>query len=140
MAVRERYRPAYKAIGCLESHVAGPGIARAAQRVFQRPIEARQVVKQARQGDAQARKIIAQAGHDLGLALANLVDILNPQMIVIGGGVAGARNLLAGPARETLKLWAQPLAAKQVRISCSRLGARAGMLGAAKLCFDRLTT
>ena len=140
MAVRERFRPTYEAIGCLESHAAGPGIARAAQRVFHRPIEAREVVKRARQGDAQARKVIAQAGHDLGMALANLVDILNPQMIVIGGGVAGAGNLLLGPARETLKQWAQPLAAKQVQISRSRLGARAGMLGAAKLCFDQLHT
>jgi glucokinase len=138
MAVRDRFLPAYQAVGYLESHVAGPGITRAAARVFHRPLEAREVVKRARQGDAQARKVIAQAGHHLGLALANLVDILNPQMIVIGGGVAGAGNLLLGPARETLRRWAQPLAAQQVRISRSRLGARAGLLGAAKLCFDQL--
>ena len=138
MAVRDRFLPAYQAVGYLESHVAGPGIARAARRVFHRPLEAREVVKRARQGDAQAMEVIAQAGHHLGLALANLVDILNPQMIVIGGGVAGAGNLLLGPARETLRRWAQPLAAQQVRISRSRLGARAGLLGAAKLCFDQL--
>ncbi len=138
MAVRDRFLPAYQAVGCLESHVAGPGIARAAQRVFHRPLEAREVVQRARQGDAKAREVIAQAGHHLGLALANLVNILNPQMIVIGGGVAGAGNLLLGPARETLRRWAQPLAAQQVQISRSRLGARAGLLGAAKLCFDQL--
>jgi glucokinase len=138
MAVRDRFLPAYQAVGCLESHVAGPGIARAAQRVFKRPIEAREVVNRARQGDAQARKVLAEAGHYLGLGLANLVDVLSPQMIVIGGGVAGAGNWLLDPARETLKQWAQPLAAKQVRICRSRLGARAGLLGAAKLCFDRL--
>lgn len=140
MAVRDRHLPVYRAVGCLESHVAGPGIARAAQRVFHRPIEAREVVQRARGGDAQAREVLARAGHYLGLGLANLVDILNPQMIVIGGGVAGAGNLLLEPARETLKQWAQPLAAKQVRICRSRLGARAGLLGAAKLCFDQLHT
>ncbi len=138
MAVRERHLPVYRAVGCLESHVAGPGIARAAQSVFKRPIAAREVVNRARQGDAQARKVLAEAGHYLGLGLANVVDILNPQMIVIGGGVAGAGNWLLAPARETLKQWAQPLAAKQVRICRSRLGARGGLLGAAKLCFDRL--
>lgn len=138
MAVRDRFLPAYQAVGCLEFHVAGPGIARAAERVFHRPLEAREVVKRARQGDAEAREVIAQAGHHLGLALANLVDILNPQMIVIGGSVAGGGNLLLGPARETMRRWAQPLAVKQVRISRSRLGARAGLLGAAKLCFDHL--
>src|SRR5271157_2470845 len=140
MAVRDHFLPAYRAMGCLEFHVAGPGIARAAQRVFHRSLDAREVVKRARQGDPQAREVLAQAGHHLGLALANLVDILNPQMIVVGGGVAGAGSLLLGPARETLRRWAQPLAAKQVRISRSRLGARAGLLGAAKLCFDHFHT
>ena len=140
MAVRDHFLPAYQTVGCLESHVAGPGIARAAQQVFHRPIEAREVVRRARQGDAQAKKVIAQAGHHLGLALANLVDILNPQMIVIGGGVAGAGNLLLAPARETLRRWAQPLAARQVRIRRSGLGSRAGLVGAAKLCFDQLPT
>jgi glucokinase len=136
MAVRDRFESPYKAVGCLESHVAGPGIARAAQRIFQRPTDAREVVNLARLGDSRARKVIADAGRYLGLALANLVDILNPQMIVIGGGVAAAGNLLLAPARATLRQWAQPLAVKQVRISRSRLGTRAGLLGAAKLCFD----
>jgi hypothetical protein len=49
MAVRERFLPPYQAMGCLEFHVAGPGIARAGQRVFHRSLEAREVVKCARQ-------------------------------------------------------------------------------------------
>jgi glucokinase len=140
MMVRDRFLPAYGAVGCLESHVAGPGIARAAERLFRRATDARNVVRLARGGDPKAQKVITLAGHYLGLALANLVDTLNPQMIVIGGGVAAAGNLLLAPARETMRRWAQPLAVKQVRIRRSRLGARAGLLGAAKLCFDRLPT
>ena len=136
MAVRPRFLPIYKNVGCLESHVAGPGLARAAKRAFQRLTDARAVVKLARRGDSQARELLAEAGHYLGLALANLVDILNPQMIVVGGGVAAAGNLLLAPAQETMRRWAQPLAVKQVRIRRSRLGARAGLLGVAKLCFD----
>jgi glucokinase len=81
--------------------------------------------------------VLAEAGHYLGLALANLVDILNPEMIVIGGGVAAAGALLLDPARRTMRQWAQPLAVKQVRIVRSRLGDRAGILGMARLCFDR---
>ncbi len=137
MAVRDRFEPVYKAVGCLESHVAGPGIARTAQRILRRAADAREVARLAHHGDPGARRVIAAAGHYLGLALANLVDVLNPQMIVIGGGVAAAGNLLLRPARETMQQWAQPLAVKQVRIRRSRLGARAGLLGAAKLCFDR---
>jgi len=140
MAVRDRFLSAYKAVGCLEFHVAGPGIARAAQHAFRRVTDARDVVGLARRGDPQARKVMASAGHHLGLALANLVNTLNPQMIVIGGGVSAAGNLLLGPALETMRQWAQPLAVKQVRIRRSRLGARAGLLGAAKLCFDRVPT
>jgi len=138
MAIRDRLRPEYKAVGCLESHAAGPGIARAAERILRRPIDAREVVKLARRGDARARKVIREAGRSLGLALANVVDVLNPEMIVIGGGVAAAGNLLLDPARAALKQWAQPLAATQVRIRRSRLGSNAGLLGIAKLCFDRL--
>jgi hypothetical protein len=51
--------------------------------------------------------------------------------------VAAAGNLLLAPARETMRRWSQPLAVKQVRIRRSRLGVRAGLLGTAKLCFDR---
>jgi glucokinase len=137
MAVRDRFVPAYKKVGCLEFHAAGPGIARAAQRLFRRPLEASEVVRLARSGNSQAREIIAAAGQSLGLGLANLVDILNPQVIVIGGGVTAAGSLLLGPAQETMRQWAQPLAVKQVRIRRSRLGSRAGLLGVAKLCFDR---
>jgi len=138
MAVRDHFLSAYKAVGCLEFHVAGPSIARAAQRIFRRATDARDVVRLVRRGDPQARKVIASAAHYLGLALANLVDTLNPQMIVIGGGVAAAGNLLLDPARATLRQWAQPLAVKQVRIVRSRLGDRAGVLGAARLCFDQV--
>lgn len=137
MAVRDRFLPIYKTVGCLEAHVAGPGIARAAQLVFQRDTDAREIVKLARNGDPRAKKVLARAGHYLGLALANLVDILNPQIIVIGGGVASAGHLLLAPAERTMRRWAQPLAVQHVRIRRSRLGGRAGLLGVAKLCFDR---
>jgi len=137
MATRDRYLSEYKAAGCLESHAAGPGIARAAQRIFGRAPDTREVVALARRGDRRAAEVIRRAGCDLGRALANLVDVLNPEMIVVGGGVAAAGNLLLDPARDELKKWAQPLASRQVVIRRSRLGSRAGLLGIAKLCFDR---
>lgn len=138
MAVRDRFLPGYKSVGCLEYHVAGPGIAREAQRIFRRPLTAHDIVKQARAGDQRAKEILRRAGVMLGLGLANLVDTLNPEMIVVGGGVAAAGNLLLAPARATMLEWAQPLAAKQVRICRSRLGWRASLLGAAKIAFNAL--
>jgi len=142
MATRDRYLPGYEAVGCLESHAAGPGIARAAGRAFGRAMDTGEVVALARRGDGRAREVIREAGRELGRALASLVDVLNPEMIVIGGGVAAAGNLLLDPARDELKRWAQPIASRQVRIRRSRLGpsrsgSNAGLLGIARLCFDR---
>jgi glucokinase len=137
MAVREQFRPEYRGRGCLESHAAGPGIADAARRAFGRPMDTRELLALARNGDSKAQEVFREAGEALGLALASVVDVLNPQMIVIGGGVAEAGKLLLDPARAALKRWAQPLASTQVRVRRSRLGTRAGLLGVAKLCFDR---
>jgi len=94
----------------------------------------------ARRGDAVAQEILQEAGHYLGLALANLVSVLNPEVIVIGGGVAAAGDLIIGPARQTMRRWAQPLAVKQVRIVRSRLGAAAALLGVARLAFETYPT
>ncbi len=136
MATGSRFLPKYKDIGCLESHLAGPGIAREASRIRKTATTTRELIQLARQGDPAAKKVIAQTGEYLGLALANLVSILNPEMIVVGGGVTAAGNLLLSPARDTMRQWAQPLAAKQVRIVRSRLGERAALLGMAKMAFD----
>jgi glucokinase len=136
LAVRDKYLPGYETGGCLEFHAAGPGIARAARRALREPVSNRELVARARGGDAKAKEVIAEAGRILGLGLANLVSILNPEMIVIGGGMAAAGNLLLTPARQAMRRWAQPLAARQVRIVRSRLGTGAGVLGIAKRCFD----
>jgi len=136
MATGSRFLPRYKDIGCLESHLAGPGIAREASRIRKTATTTRELIQLARRGDPEAKKVIAQTGEYLGLALANLVSILNPEMIVVGGGVAAAGNLLLAPARNTMRQWAQPLAGKQVRVVRSRLGARAALLGMAKMAFD----
>ncbi len=136
MAVRDQFSPEYESVGCLESLSAGPGISRAATRYFRRKINSRELVARAHQGDENARQLLREAGHHLGLGLANLVSTLNPEIIVIGGGVAGAGEALLAPARQTMRRWAQPLAVRQVRVVRGRLGAQAGLLGMAKLAFD----
>ena len=137
LAVGDAFLPRYEFTGCLEAHAAGPAIASAASRVLHRRVSAREVALMARGGNKAAREILQEAGRHLGRALANLVSTLNPEIIVIGGGVAEAGDLLLGPAREEMNRWAQPLAAKQVRVVRSRLQANAGLLGAARLAWDR---
>ena len=136
MALRNEHQPIYKSIGCFEAHASGTGIGLEASKEFDRTISARELTTMARRGDRKAKALLERAGHDLGLGLANLVDVLNPEIIVIGGGVAAAGNMILDAARKTMKQWAQPLAVKQVRVVRSRLGTRAGLLGAAKLAFD----
>ncbi|TAM82232.1 MAG: ROK family protein [Acidobacteria bacterium] len=136
MALRNRYQPIYRSIGCFETHASGTGIGLAASKAFGRKLSARELTVLARRGNRKAKKLLESAGHDLGLGLSNLVDVLNPEVIVIGGGVAAAGNLVLNVARKTMKQWGQPLAVKQVRVVRSRLGTRAGLLGAARLAFD----
>jgi glucokinase len=136
MAVRDQYLPQYKNIGCLESHAAGPGIGLAACRLLRRDISTPEVARLAAQGDRRAKQILERAGYYLGLALANLVSTLNPETIVLGGGVAEAGDPVLKTARETMMQWAQPIAVRQVRLVRSQLGDAASLLGVAKLALD----
>jgi glucokinase len=136
MSIEPRYLQKYKQCGCLEFHVSGPGMSRTATRAFRTPTSTRELVKLAREGNPAANRILRHAGEYLGTALANVVSLLNPQKIVIGGGASAAGELLLAPAREAMHKWAQPLAVKQVQIVRSRLGASAPLLGMAKIIFD----
>lgn len=91
----------------------------------------------AERGEPAARLLFQQAGDAAGQLLAHLVNLLNPQLIVIGGGVSRSWNWLAPTAMESLAKWGQPLSAPQVAIAVSRLGDRAGVLGAAAIARHR---
>jgi glucokinase len=120
--------PAYKQIGCWESKAAGPAIARRAGLP-----SAERVVAAAQSGDARAKEVLAETARWLGMGIANLVSALNPQMVVLGGGVMQAGDLLLDPIRREMREWAQPIAARQVTIERTQLGEDAGLLGAARL-------
>jgi glucokinase len=136
MAVSNQYLPQYRKVGCLESHVAGPGIGLAASRKLGRRVSAEETTRLATEGNLRAREVLSDTGAFLGLALANLVSTLNPEMIVIGGGVAEGGTLLLKKARQTMMRWGQPIAVHQVRLKLSQLGNAASLLGAARLAFE----
>jgi glucokinase len=126
MALERDYTNAYDACGCFETHGAGPGIARAAGvRTAEDAFAA-----YARE-DAAATEAVRVAISNWGRAVANLVSLFNPEVIVFGGGVFGpAIPLLDDIYSEALK-WAQPISIKQVRLVASALGSDAGLYGAA---------
>jgi glucokinase len=127
-ALDPRKREIYKQVGCFEAEAAGPAVARRAGASA-----AEVVVEAARQNDAAARRVLEETAAWLAMGVANIVSILNPQMIVLGGGLMQAGDLLLEALRREVPEWAQPLAARQVRIELTQLGEDAGLLGAARL-------
>jgi glucokinase len=132
--------------GCLEALASGWAIAKeAVTRINQgerssiielveggvENITAETVSAAARRGDRLACDIVARAANYLGIGLANLVNIFNPELIVIGGGLSKMGNMLLKPAREVIKERAFRLPAQSVRIVRARLGSNAGIIGAA---------
>jgi glucokinase len=96
------------------------------------------VAAAARRGDKAARRVLQEVGTNLGLGVASIVSLLNPDVVVVGGGLAAIGNLLLVPLRRAVRQWCQPLAARQVRIVKSRPGDQAGILGAARYAFLKL--
>jgi glucokinase len=127
-ALSPERKGAYAQTGCFEAEAAGPAVAR---RMGAESAEA--VVASARQGDAAARAALAETARWLGMGVANLISALNPQMVVLGGGLMQAGDLLIAGVRRAVLEWAQPVAARDTRIELSRLGEDAGLMGAARL-------
>ena len=96
---------------------------------------AEQVVRLASEGDAKAIAVLDRAGRYLGVGLASLANIFNPDAFVIGGGVAAAGDLLLGPAADEYRSRALPPNA-EAHVLSATLGPRAGAIGAGLLAWD----
>jgi glucokinase len=133
-------------IGCLEVLASGKAVAREAQRLIARGsktimlelaegepqnISAQTVSAAAQKGDTLALAIIFKAATYLGVGIVNLVNIFNPEMIIVGGGMAQMGKMLLAPARQVVAERAFQLPAQRVRIVPNQLGENAGVLGAA---------
>jgi predicted NBD/HSP70 family sugar kinase len=129
--------------GCLEAIAGGRAIAQQAQQAIQKgqrtqlsaiqPVEgitARDVAAAARRGDLLAQQILARAGSHIGIAIAGLVNMFNPGMIIIGGGVAQTGDILLEPMRQAVQRRSLPAATRIVRITTAMLGRRSSSMGA----------
>jgi glucokinase len=138
--------------GCLEVMASGSAIGReglaAAQRTpasalgrrlaAGREITGGIVTELAHDGDDTARSVLAEIGRRLGYGLVGVVNVFNPEVIVIGGGAIAAGELLLAPARSVVMERALPPARDAVRILPAHFGDESGMLGAALLALDSL--
>ena len=99
----------------------------------QEPISTRRMLELAESGDAAAGRLIEDAGRAIGIAVANLCNIVNPECVVVGGDLALAGDVLLDPIREVVRRNAIPSAAADTEIVAGVLGERAEMLGALAL-------
>lgn len=91
------------------------------------------VVEVALAGDVAFRRVIADAGRHVGLGVANVCNLLNPQMVVVGGELAGVGDVLLDPIREVVRRCTLPSAADRLSVVAGVLGDRAQVLGALAL-------
>lgn len=131
--------------GCLEAFASGPSIVAMAEeyikggkstkyRELANPDITPYIVSEAaKQGDPVAKRIFTIVGEYIGIGLASVVNLLNPEKIIIGGGVAAAGDLLMNPIKENLLKRAMPISGSAVEIVPAQLGNSAGVIGASLL-------
>ncbi|MBN1503973.1 MAG: ROK family protein [Candidatus Eisenbacteria bacterium] len=133
--------------GCLESFVGSGSIVRRARKMIEDEgrqnewlssglssldeLTAEDVGRAAQAGDALATRVFGEAGEHLGVALAGVVNLLNPEVVVLGGGVSKAGEPLFSAVRSTVLRRALGLSSRCVRIVPALLGEDAGVIGAA---------
>ncbi len=96
------------------------------------------VLELVRAGDVQATHHVREAGRILGAALAAVVSVVAPRVLVVGGELADASEPLLAGVRESVYQRSSPLATQELRILTSRLGARAGVVGATQMALEHV--
>jgi glucokinase len=124
--------------GHLEVLASGHAATTAAMERFGPAADAHRLVRLANEGDSDAVAILAEIGSRLGAGMVSLVNIFNPELIVVGGGFAAAGDLLLEPARERVAREALSPAREFVRIVRAELGTAAGLVGAGLVAFEAL--
>lgn len=130
---------------CFEAYASGPAIVAEAKEYIKggksskfkelatEELSPYIIAQAALQGDAVAKRIFAKMGEIIGLGLTSVINLLNPEKVIIGGGVADAGDILFNPIRETIAKRAMPIQASAVEIVPAVLGNTAGVIGASLL-------
>lgn len=134
--------------GCLEVYASATAIVRMTREALaQHPssllqsinaieLTSEKIFSAAIAGDDLALEVFRRMGAYLGIAMADIVNVFNPEMIVIAGGVSAAWHLFAPHARAEVMKRAFPVPAKRCRIERAKCGDDSGLLGAARLAFE----
>lgn len=150
-ALDPRFRSEYGQRGCFECEASGTAIRDAVIRAIEsgrssmlatagdrQEVRAEAVFQAAERGDPLSVEVLDRVAEYMAMGIANIVSILDPEMVVLGGGLFQSDLRLLAEVRSRVSRWAQPLAARSVRIEASGLGEDAGLCGAAKLAWDHV--
>lgn len=119
--------------GCLETLVRTPVLLGLLEPTHGPGLSVARMVAMAHDGDIACRRLIADAGRQVGLAAANMCNLLNPERIVLGGELSQAADLLIDPMRDVISRHGIPSAARRVGIVPAALGSHSQVLGAVAL-------
>ena len=137
--------------GCLEAYASGNALGRAGTEAARanpdsalgkvlaagREVTGGLVTELAHDGDPLCREVIAEAGRWLGIGIVSLVNIFNPELVIIGGGASAAGDLMLDPARDVLAERGLPPNRQMVKVVLAHFGSEAGMMGAALLALEK---
>jgi glucokinase len=122
---------------CLETYIGNAVIIKQARKLFGSGISLEEVSQLAKNNNLQALRLWSEVGRKLGLALSGVVNLLNLDAIIIGGGISDAGESLFESVRKTILQRAMSVQAKRVRVFKARLGIDAGIIGAGYLVKER---
>lgn len=122
-----------RGIACLERYIGNRYILKRARKSFGRNITLESLSGLARKGNKRAEAIWIDVAKKLSVALTAVINLLNPDMIIIGGGVSKAGDLILRPLRKELKVRPMKGQALHVKIARAKLGGDAGIIGASLL-------
>lgn len=126
--------------GCLEAFAGGDAIAKQGQELVRsgkrtmlsslEKVTAHDVSEAARRGDLHAQEILRRSGTFIGIAIAGLINLFNPSIVIIGGGVAQVGDIITVPIRQAVRERAMRASEQSVRIVTGMLGRRSLLIGA----------
>ncbi len=118
--------------GCLERYIGQENIRMMAKRFLKESLDPKEVGERARSGEEKALMVVERLGYYLGLGLVNIAHLLDPELIVIGGGISKMGRVLLNATRRVVKKRLMRLEKRRLEIKISKLGPDAGILGATK--------
>jgi predicted NBD/HSP70 family sugar kinase len=119
--------------GCLETVASAPALLALLRSSYGGDLTIEDVLHLSDEGDIGCRRVIADAGRHIGVAVANLCNLLGPELIIVGGELALAGDVLLNPMRESMARRAASVAAAPTRVVTGELVERTAVLGAVAL-------